>query len=104
MPYIDERDREMFTPEPMPWTGPGQLNFAITKMAEDYLATTGWVDPQSGKFDPRYTDLNEVIGVLECVKQEFYRRVVVPYEDRKMAENGDVYGHSSSANSAAVDQ
>jgi hypothetical protein len=25
------------------------------------------------------------------VKQEFYRRVAMPYEDSKIAENGDVY-------------
>jgi len=31
------------------------------------------------------------MGVLECIKQEFYRRAVAPYEDKKKEENGDVY-------------
>jgi len=31
--------------------------------------------------DLRYKKANELMGVLECVKQEYYRRVVVPYED-----------------------
>jgi len=31
-----------------------------------------------------------MIGVLECVKQEFYRRKVAPYEDIKIIENGDI--------------
>lgn len=32
-----------------------------------------------------------LVGCIGCVKEEFYRRVVTPYEDRKMKENGDVY-------------
>lgn len=35
--------------------------------------------------------LADVLGTLECVKLEFYRRVVAPYEDKKCAENGDAY-------------
>jgi hypothetical protein len=38
-----------------------------------------------------YKHINEIIGVLECAKQEFYRRVAAPYEDTKIQENGDVY-------------
>ena len=38
-----------------------------------------------------YAGFAEAIGVLECTKQEFYRRVVVLYEDEKWLENGDVY-------------
>lgn len=59
---------------------PGDLNYVITKICDDYL----------GK-NPSYTHINEVIGVLECAKLEFYRRVAVPYEDKKIEENGDVY-------------
>lgn len=33
---------------------------------------------------------SRVLGVLEAVKLEFYRRVVAPYEEAKMKENGDV--------------
>ena len=35
--------------------------------------------------------LDDVLGALEGAKLEFVRRVVVPYEERKMKENGDVY-------------
>lgn len=38
-----------------------------------------------------YGDLNQVVGVLECVKLEFVRRKLYPHEDRKAKENGDVY-------------
>lgn len=37
-----------------------------------------------------FTTMSQIIGVLESVKQEFYRRVVAPYEEEKIKENGDV--------------
>ena len=37
-----------------------------------------------------YSNLNEMIGALECCKQEYYRAIVGPYEDMKIDENGDV--------------
>jgi hypothetical protein len=40
---------------------------------------------------PRYDDINEIVGMLECCKLEFYRRIAAPYEDIKTKENGDVY-------------
>lgn len=50
-----------------------------------------------------YTNMSHVVGVLETVKAEFIRRHLVPYEDNKIAENGDVlgpetkrYGHDDS--------
>jgi len=39
---------------------------------------------------PKYRRYNKAIGVLECIKLEFYRRDVAPYEDKKIEENGDV--------------
>jgi len=56
----------------------GHLNYCITKLI------TKAIEPKS------YADMNEVIGVLESVKQEYYRRVVVPYENKKKKQNGDV--------------
>ena len=37
-----------------------------------------------------YTTGNNLIGVLESVKQEFYRRPLSEYEDVKIIENGDI--------------
>ncbi len=56
----------------------GELNYVITKVLKSV-------------YGPSYFDLNRAVGVLECIKQEFYRRVVAPYEDRKRKEWGDVY-------------
>lgn len=38
----------------------------------------------------RYTDMNEVVGMLECCKLEFYRKTAAPYEDKKELENGAI--------------
>ena len=40
--------------------------------------------------NPRYKIANDLIGVLECVKAEFYRRKVANLEDKKIEENGDI--------------
>jgi hypothetical protein len=56
----------------------GYLNYIITNLL-------------IAKYSPKYFNYNRAIGVLECVKQEFYRRKVAPYEDKKLQENGDVY-------------
>lgn len=41
-------------------------------------------------YKPRYFNYNRALGVLEAIKQEYYRRVVAPYEDEKTRKNGDV--------------
>ncbi len=38
----------------------------------------------------RYSKINRIMGVLECVKQEFYRRLATGYEDKAIAKNGDI--------------
>lgn len=55
----------------------GELNYVVTKIIKEV-------------YPLRYFHLNKAIGVLECIKQEFYRRVAAPYEDEKMRESGDV--------------
>jgi hypothetical protein len=38
----------------------------------------------------RYKTGNDLMGVLECVKQEFYRRQLAELENEKIKENGDI--------------
>jgi hypothetical protein len=40
--------------------------------------------------DVSYSKIAMITGVLENIKQEFYRRVAEPYEDKKISENGDI--------------
>lgn len=58
----------------------GELNYMITRIVDTWAVPNG-----------DYGAYNSVIGVLECVKQEYYRRRVAVYEDRKKEENGEVY-------------
>ena len=86
MPYIKKDDRGVLDPfiEDLSrnmLAEPGQLNYVITKLLLKYLKACGL----------RYKSVNEIMGVLSCVTQEFYRRVVVPYENKKRDENGDVF-------------
>jgi hypothetical protein len=89
MPYIKkERRAEIakdskfgFNIEAIDVESVGELNFAITKLCLDFLERDGRA----------YRSFNEIVGVLECVKLEFYRKAVVPYEEEKTKENGDVY-------------
>lgn len=86
MPYIRQGLRKLARTEP---ADAGELNFAITTLIVDYLDS-------SSVNGPRYRDFNEVMGVLECAKQELYRRMVAPYEDAAKDNNGDVYGSEES--------
>lgn len=58
----------------------GELNYCITVLVHEYLKAHG----QS------YRTMNDCIGVLDAAKAEFYRRVVAPYEDIKIEQNGDI--------------
>ena len=40
--------------------------------------------------DVSYPKIAVITGVLENIKQEYYRRVAEGYEDKKMLENGDI--------------
>jgi hypothetical protein len=55
----------------------GELNYVVTKILKEV-------------YPLRYFHINKAVGVLECIKLEFYRRVAAPYEDLKIKESGDV--------------
>jgi hypothetical protein len=40
--------------------------------------------------DISYPKIALITGVLENIKQEFYRRLAIPYEDTKIINNGDI--------------
>ena len=83
MPYIRDilgtRDG-LLDGETLPGSA-GDLNFLFTHHINVFLKWRGL----------SYSNINEAVGALECAKLELYRRVAAPYEDTKIAENGDVY-------------
>lgn len=86
MPYIrqDLRAHLLPTDYPRRARNAGELNYQFTMLAIQYVNDMGL----------SYEVLNGVVGALESAKAEFQRRVVAPYEDRKIKENGDVYSGS----------
>lgn len=88
MPYIPKEDRDRYDPiiaeliSKLPddvTKVDGHLNYIITKILKSV-------------YKPRYFNYNRAIGLLECVKQEYYRTTVSPYEEEKRREEGDVLG------------
>lgn len=98
MPYIEQRKRKDLDK----WLkglyvgilGPGELNYLITKIIQKYVDEKGL---------EKYQFHNDVMGVLSCVKEEWYRRKVSPYEDRKIKENGDVFEDGGMSIESVVD-
>jgi len=87
MPYIESEERDAIINSDFSRMSPGHLNYAITRLCLIYIARKGL----------NYTHLNDVIGALECAKLEMYRRKIVPYEDFKIKENGDIPGYENPA-------
>jgi hypothetical protein len=56
----------------------GDLNYCISRLIGQVMGDTS------------YAKVAMITGVLENVKQEFYRRVAVPYEEEKIVMHGDI--------------
>jgi len=88
MPYIDQKSRKNIESElnaliqklkSIPTKNiDGNLNYCICQMLKEL-------------YTPSYYNYNRMMGVITCVQQEVYRRLVAPYEDKKIKENGDVF-------------
>ena len=88
MPYIARKDRKQYQEilnslaEIIPqdrMQRPGHMNYIVSLLIEKVY----------GK-EMRYADHNEVMGFLNCIALEFYRRKTSPYEDLKIGEEGDL--------------
>jgi hypothetical protein len=87
MPYITQEERpqyeelikeitDLLKEKPVDSVD-GHINYIVTRIIKEV-------------YPLRYFHINRAMGVLECIKQEFYRRVAAPYEDVKIEQNGDV--------------
>jgi hypothetical protein len=56
----------------------GRINYAFSRVLSGLMQ------------EPSYNKIAMITGVLENIKQEFYRRVASPYEDKKIIQNGDI--------------
>jgi hypothetical protein len=89
MPYISKRNKvrfegalaELQSVIARDCVTDGELNYLFTRLSLMYVGSHGL----------SYATISDVVKSLECAKLEFYRRVAAPYEDAKIAVNGDVY-------------
>ena len=58
----------------------GDINYTLTKIIHTHLNFKGLC----------YNRINEVIGILECMKLELYSQIARPYEDKKKELNGAI--------------
>ena len=58
----------------------GELNYAVTRLALCLLKRLGL----------NYSNISNIVGTLALVPVEIGRRLVSRYEDKKIAESGDV--------------
>jgi len=80
MPYITKQAREeLYDRDP---ENAGELQYLIAMMMSDYISDKDQYD---------YQTLNDVMGALAGAQQEFYRKIVAPYEEKKELLNGSVY-------------
>lgn len=80
MPYISQEARLAIARGASP-SNVGELTYMLTQTVIAYTQTKG----------TRFSTFADVLAALDATAREFYRRMVAPYEDEKIAENGDVY-------------
>ena len=81
MPYIEEEYKDEIDEGRYPHYL-RELAYKLTKVIKDYV---------DGFDKIRADDYLGIIGTIEGVKLEMWRRLFVPYEDKKKEINGDVY-------------
>lgn len=91
MPYITKTQRDVFDSmitmishdlvQEFSKDYEGKLNYIISAIMSNILKENG----------TSYSEINKLVGVLECAKLELYRKVAAPYEELKEQENSGVY-------------
>ena len=80
MPYIKGEQRKDLEIRGIVPRNSGELNYILHLEIEAYVNEHG----------KSYQTFNDIIGALECVKQEIYRRKIAPYENLKEFDNGNI--------------
>lgn len=64
----------------------GNINYVFSRICSNLMGS------------PSYAKIAVLTGVLENIKQEFYRRVASSYEDAKIVQNGDIKEYKKLSN------
>lgn len=86
MPYLTEEDklehsRRIDNGRTPYINNSGDLNYLVTRLIVVYL----------DQHDISYKTCGQIVDALDNAKDEFKRRILSPYEDLKIEQNGDVY-------------
>jgi len=83
MPYIKEDSRKIFDKQIENLVEvidkPGELTYCLYSIFKKLTER-----------NKKFSTISSIIGEIECAKLEFYRRIVSPYENTKIRENGDI--------------
>ncbi len=84
MPYIIRERRDVFDNALKVLAGEvnseGELNYCIYKLSMLLIERIG----------ESYSNLSMCSSAMEHAKLEWYRKMLVPYEEEKIRENGDI--------------
>jgi hypothetical protein len=80
MPYLENGIRASLAQGRVAKT-PGELSFSMSQLIKGYIAMRG----------TSYGTFNDIVGAMECLKLELYRRLIGTYEQKKCDENSDVF-------------
>lgn len=78
---VEEPIRDLLKPTFTPRNS-GELNYAITMLMHYYVTYM---------YGESYASISEALSACHEAEAEFRRRRLVPYEDKKIAENGDIF-------------
>ena len=88
MPYIKQSQQQRLKPllEKILIGEKGELTYCINvlqmQFCEQHFAASGQAS---------YQILSDAIAAANDANSEFYRKVIFPYEDHKIRENGDIF-------------
>jgi len=84
MPYIKDKEKKKFAnlidKLVLYINSKGDLNYVICELTSQFIAQTGVT----------YTRMSEKIDAVHDAEAELRRRLLDPYEDQKIIDNGDV--------------
>lgn len=84
MPYISPERRAVFDAHieeiARNLTSGGEINYCVYRLCLEFIKSKGM----------SYSNSMVPFSALGAAQMELYRKVIAPYEDEKIAENGDV--------------
>jgi len=84
MPYISQDRRKILKPLATAAETEGELNYQLSCLLNQYMIKNGI----------SYDRMGDCTAACENAAAEFRRRIMAPYENVKIYENGDVYSET----------